>query len=183
MGGDLMRAFFSIPLFLAGIVIAGFAVQVLPGQNAAPSPVAKLPQSDLIPGAPAPSDKAMDFPLSQLTAAFKDMDAKQLQSLRILEGGKHNINIRRLTGPERSLKHPAITDVWVVLEGSGTLVTGGELVNATKDSRGEESGSAIVGGFEREIKTGDVIFIPPGVPHAVKETRQITYLNIRYDVK
>ena len=147
------------------------------------TPGQKMPESGLVAGFTAPAGNAVDFPLAQLLAANKDMDAKQMQSLRILEGGKYNINIRRLKEGERSLIHPSITDIWVVTEGSGILVTGGELVNGTKDARGEQTGTGIRGGTERTIKAGDVIFIPPGVAHAVKETKQITYLNIRFDVK
>jgi len=163
-----------------GLSLIVFVAAIAQAQTPA---AAKLPESGLVAGMLAPADKAVDFPLAQLLAADKDMDAAQRQSLRIIEGGKYNINIRRLKEGERSLVHPSITDVWVVTEGSGILVTGGELVNATKDARGEQTGTAIRGGTERMIKTGDVIVIPPGVAHAVKETKQITYLNIRFDVK
>jgi hypothetical protein len=36
------------------------------------------------------------------------------------------------------------------------------------------------GGDERFITVGDMIFIPAGVPHGMKETRSITWLNIRF---
>ena len=48
---------------------------------------------------------------------------------------------------------------------------------------GEFSGSGIKGGVEREIKAGDLVFIPPGVPHGIKQSNAITYLNIRFEVK
>jgi len=35
-------------------------------------------------------------------------------------------------------------------------------------------------GVERVIKPGDVIFIPPGVPHAIRQTTGISYLNIHF---
>ncbi len=143
----------------------------------------KLPESGLVGGFVAPLDRAVDFPLAQLLAANRDMDAKKIQSLRLLEGGKFTVNIRRITAGERSLLHPAITDIWVVTEGSGVMVTGGEMIDAKRDARGEQTGTGIRGGTERTIKAGDVIYIPPGVAHAVKETKQITYLNIRFDVK
>jgi mannose-6-phosphate isomerase-like protein (cupin superfamily) len=131
----------------------------------------------------APVDKAADFPLADLQASYKDMDAKKLLTLRLVEGGKYNVNIRRLTSPERPLVHPKTADVWVVTEGSGTLVTGGELVEATRSANGDSSGSSIRGGVERVIKTGDVVFIPAGLSHGVKDTKGITWLNIRFDTK
>ena len=73
--------------------------------------------------------------------------------------------------------------MWVVREESGTLVTGGTLVDAKTSANGDMTGSAITGGVERVIKTGDVVFIPAGVAHGVKQSRSITWLNIRFDTK
>ena len=131
----------------------------------------------------APVDKAADFPLADLLATYKDMDAKKLLTMRLVEGGKYNVNIRRLSTAERPLVHPKTADVWVVTEGSGTLVTGGELVDSTRSATGDLSGSSIRGGIERVIKAGDVVFIPAGLSHGVKETKGITWLNIRFDTK
>jgi mannose-6-phosphate isomerase-like protein (cupin superfamily) len=147
---------------------AGFAQATAPGVIAPTS---------------APTDKAVDFPLSDLQATYKEMDAKKLLTTRLLEGGKYNVNIRRITGAEMALMHTKTTDVWVVTEGSGTLVTGGQLVNAKGVGTDNMSGTSIRGGVERVIKAGDVVFIPAGVPHGVKETKQITWLNIRFDTK
>ena len=131
----------------------------------------------------APTDKAVDFPLAEIEATFKEMDAKKLATMRLLEGGRYNVNIRRLIGSESALVHSKTADVWVVREGSGTLVTGGTLVDPKVNANGDLSGSAIQGGVERVIKTGDVVFIPAGVPHGVKESKSITWLNIRFDTK
>jgi mannose-6-phosphate isomerase-like protein (cupin superfamily) len=109
------------------------------------------------------------------------MDARRLLTMRLIEGGKYNVNIRRLSSPERPLIHQKTADVWVVTEGSGTLVTGGELVDPTRSAAGDQSGASIRGGVTRAIKTGDVVFIPAGLAHGVKETTGVTWLNIRFD--
>ncbi|MBM63509.1 MAG: hypothetical protein CL484_11235 [Acidobacteria bacterium] len=79
--------------------------------------------------------------------------------------------------------HPRTTDVYVVREGSGVLVTGGQIV----DERGEpvdgQRGAAIRGGVERRISAGDLIFIPAGVAHGIRDTKGITWFNIRFDTK
>ena len=99
------------------------------------------------------------------------MDAKKLQTLRMLEGGRYNVNIRRITDAETGLVHPDTADVWVVTEGSGTLTTGGRL-----------EGGKIIGGEAHQIKAGDVEYIPAGVPHGVSRVSgSITWLNIRFD--
>lgn len=120
---------------------------------------------------PAPSDRAVPFHLETLQQYLRDMDAKQLATLRMLEGGRYNVNIRRIRDAETALVHPVTVDLWVVLEGSGTITTGGTLVNGK-----------IVGGESRPLKVGDVEFIPAGVPHGVSGVNgSITWLNVRWD--
>jgi mannose-6-phosphate isomerase-like protein (cupin superfamily) len=133
----------------------------------------------------APTDTAVDFTQAALKGEFEEMATKKLATVRLLEGGAYNLNIRRLAGAETALVHGKKTDVWVVREGEGTLVTGGELVDPRKGTEeGDASGRSIRGGVERIIKTGDVIFIPAGVPHGIREVKgQIVFLNIRFDTK
>jgi len=119
----------------------------------------------------APTDHSVAIPLGRLQQYYKDMDGKKQQTLRMLEGGRYNVNIRRITNAETALVHPDTADVWVVTEGAGTLTTGGKL-----------EGGKIVGGESHPIKVGDVEFIPAGVPHGVSGvTGSITWLNIRFD--
>jgi mannose-6-phosphate isomerase-like protein (cupin superfamily) len=133
---------------------------------------------------PAPTDKAVDFPLAALEAVARDITAKGLITQRVLDGGVFSINVRHIAGSETALQHGRITEVWVVREGSGTVATGGTLIDPVPGaSPGEFSGRAIRGGVERVIKAGDLVFIPPGVPHGIKESTSITYLNIRFEAR
>jgi len=100
------------------------------------------------------------------------MDAHKLSTLRMIEGGKYNVNIRRITNAETALAHPNTIDLWVVLEGSGTMTTGGR-IDAGK----------IVDGQSTPLNVGDVYFVPAGVPHGVSGVAgSITWLNVRWDV-
>jgi mannose-6-phosphate isomerase-like protein (cupin superfamily) len=117
----------------------------------------------------APTDRALDFQLASLQAEFADMKAEKRASTRLVEGGSFSMNARYLTGAEAPQIHKTITEFYFVRDGSATLVTGGAIVN-----------NAIRGGVERVIKPGDVVFIPPGVPHMIRETTGISYLNIHF---
>ena len=120
----------------------------------------------------APTDHAVPISREKLNQYLKDMDAKKLATLRMIEGGKFNVNIRRITNAETALVHPVTVDVWVIIEGSGTLTTGGRIENGK-----------IVGGTSHVLKVGDVEFIPAGLPHGVSGVNgNITWLNIRWDV-
>jgi len=119
----------------------------------------------------APTDHTVAIPKEQIAQYFKDMDDRKLQTLRMLEGGKYNVNVRRITNAETALVHPKTIDLWVILEGSGTLTTGGTI----QDGK-------IVGGQSHTIKAGDVEFIPPTVAHGVSGVQgSLTWLNIRWD--
>src|SRR3981081_1515429 len=97
----------------------------------------------------APLDRAISIPKEKLAQYLKDMDAKQLQTLRMIEGGKINVNMRRIRNAETALIHPKTVDVWVVLDGGGTLTTGGKIENGK-----------IVGGQAHALKGGDGEVIP-----------------------
>src|SRR5436190_4975173 len=119
----------------------------------------------------APTDRAVAIPTEKLAQHLKDMDAKKLQTLRMIEGGKFNINIRRITNAETALIHPNTTDLWVVLEGSGTLTTGGIVENGK-----------FAGGESHPLNAGDVTYLPAGLPHGVSGANgTITSLNVRWD--
>jgi len=122
----------------------------------------------------APLDQSVDFPRTKLVELYREIEAENISTTRLLEGGEYNVNIRHVENvtPDsyRTLTHPDTIDVWVVQEGSGTLVTGGVVGEDNRHS----------GGDERFITVGDLIFIPAGMPHGMKETRSITWLNIRF---
>lgn len=120
----------------------------------------------------APIDRAVPMPKKTLAKYLKDMGAKKLSTLRMIEGGKFNVNIRRIRNAETALVHPNTIDLWVVLEGSGTMTTGGKIENGK-----------ITGGESNPLKVGDVYFVPAGVPHGVSGVNgNITWLNVRWDV-
>ena len=76
------------------------------------------------------------------------------------------IGIRR-TVPTRSELHAAFADVWYVLDGSATLVTGGAIVDGADTGPGEVRGRRITGGVSRPLGAGDFAVVPAGVPHWV----------------
>jgi mannose-6-phosphate isomerase-like protein (cupin superfamily) len=131
----------------------------------------------------APTDKAIDLTQEDLAAVVKEMPGKNLATTRLLEGGFYSVNIRRLTGPETAHVHPASLTIYVVREGSGTLVTGGTIV----DARGQavpdnRPGDDLKGGAERTIKTGDIIVTPPGVPHLIRDVKEpLVFMNLIFE--
>ena len=91
------------------------------------------------------------------------------------------------------IAHSDITEIYHVMEGSGTLVTGGTLENPTPAEPDSPTvailngpstrGGAIRNGVSQRIGPGDVVVIPPNTPHWFSEvaTDQIVYLIVRMD--
>lgn len=67
--------------------------------------------------------------------------------------------------------HTRDTDVFYILEGTATFVTGGTPVDQTLVSPNEYHAKSITGGTEHHLAKGDVIIIPHGTPH------QFTVIN------
>ena len=99
------------------------------------------------------------------------------------------ISVRRRSGagePQYAIIHPFSTEIYYVIEGTGTLVTGGtlELPLAPSADPDVVRSKAIKDGMTRRVAKGDVIVVPPGTPHwfsAIDGT--ITYLESRVRVK
>jgi len=61
--------------------------------------------------------------------------------------------------------HEQYADVFLVLRGKATLVTGGTVPEAKTVSPGEIRGAAVQGGTQTSLTKGDVVHIPAKVPH------------------
>jgi len=86
----------------------------------------------------------------------------------------------RRTAPGEVEIHDRDTDIFYLLEGSATFVTGGKAVEPRSIAPGETRAKAITGGEERKLNKGDVIVIPKGIPHWFKE---VNGLLLYYVVK
>ena len=76
----------------------------------------------------------------------------------LLETSGYKIDAGRRKGPGAPEIHEREVDVMRVVEGSATVVTGGEI-----------RGDRIEGGESRRVDEGDVLAIPSGVPHQFVE--------------
>ena len=66
--------------------------------------------------------------------------------------------------------HDKTNHVFIIVDGEGTFVTGGKLVNAKVISPGQTRADGIEGGVEHRLSKGDVITIPANTPHWWKDT-------------
>jgi glc operon protein GlcG len=84
-------------------------------------------------------------------------------------GGNYMVHASRREAPGMAEIHTKDADIVYVLDGTATLVTGGAAVEAKTTAPDELRGKSITGGETRQLKKGDVIIVPAGVPHWFKE--------------
>ena len=84
---------------------------------------------------------------------------------RILRLGPYTVNIEhRLPLTQAAAVHDKDAELFYVIDGSATLVTGGQLVSPTRNGD-NLTGTAIQGGTSQKMSKGDFMLIPQGVPH------------------
>jgi uncharacterized protein GlcG (DUF336 family) len=81
------------------------------------------------------------------------------------------VNANRRDGAGVAELHRFDTDIFYVLEGSASVVTGGNIVDSHEVAPGEIRGSALQGGTTYRIAKGDVLRISNGVPHWFKSVQ------------
>ena len=74
-----------------------------------------------------------------------------------------NLEYRASVGP--AAVHEKEAELMYVVDGSGTITTGGTLVNQTRANPANLTGTGIDGGTQQKIAKGDFIFIPENTPH------------------
>ncbi len=148
-------------------------------------------------GSVKPSAPAAHVPAADLEAAWKDAIAQKRIDIPVLtsEAGAHNVEvaIAHVAAPILPVTHDKVTEMYYVLEGAGTHVSGGTMTNprrnetpgGTVGAAGPTmTGDSIQGGLARRVGKGDYIIIPAGTPHAWTELeggRPVTYVDIRID--
>ena len=91
-----------------------------------------------------------------------------------------------------AIAHDQTTETYIIVSGSGTLVTGGKIVNGNRSAPDSEvtrvlngpscSGPTVGTVVKKVVKTGDIIVIPAGVPHGWTDiTDHVDYLSVRPD--
>ena len=121
------------------------------------------------------------------------------QQIRDVEIGKAHVGVGVVyrgkldkPAPNSVAEHDLVSEVYHVIEGSGTLLTGPDIQNMQRRPATLETvrlfngpgnnGSAIRNGATHELKPGDVMVIPAGTGHQfTKIDDHITYLMIRLD--
>lgn len=99
------------------------------------------------------------------------------------------VSVRRRSSSvtQYAVVHPFSVEVYRILEGSGTLVTGGLLELPLAESTNPNvirSVHGISGGLARIVSAGDVLVLQPGTPHwfSAIDGESVTYMETRIQI-
>ena len=171
-------------------VLLGTSVAVVALMAQSPQPTCKHCQATYIPKSEldAYTAKAIKYNLVD-------------QQVRSVDIGKSQVGIGMVTRPKLDpgsvrkgavAEHEQVSEVYYVIEGTATLLTGPELVNAVKRPDNEKtvrlqngpgwSSDSITNPQVNHLKPGDMIVIPAGTGHLFTEIPDhITYMMVRID--
>ena len=118
--------------------------------------------------APTPTDrtKAHVFSAADLAAAIAKLPTdRPASSVRVFTLTPYNVAVeRRLPREQGASLHEAQAELFYVIEGSATLLTGGKLLGETRNGT-NLSGKSIEGGVRQTFGKGDFLLVPSGIPH------------------
>jgi len=113
-----------------------------------------------------------------------------IKATNVPGGHKASLALLRRTKPETTaLVHDYVTEIYQIVEGAGTLVTGGTLEDPkendlTRLNAGMSHTGVHRGGDTRRVRANDVIIVPAGTAHRFSELDgPITYLVYRFEPK
>jgi mannose-6-phosphate isomerase-like protein (cupin superfamily) len=120
------------------------------------------------PAAPPPTDraKATHFTAADLQAALAKLSPdRPAASVRVFSLDLYNVAVeQRQPRPQGASLHEAQAELFYVIEGSATMVTGGTIPDGKRNGTNIQ-GASIEGGTRIVFNKGDFIMVPSGVPH------------------
>ena len=146
----------------------------------------------------APPTTATDITRAESMRVLASMDPNGVadQQIRVVDIGKYNVAVgilhRSGKAKQTAISHSQVTEIYYVIDGAGTFVTGGTIGNAAAAPADgatvkvlvgpSTTGPTIEGGQQRRIGPGDIIVVPPGVAHWFSAIeKDLDYLVFRVD--
>jgi mannose-6-phosphate isomerase-like protein (cupin superfamily) len=117
--------------------------------------------------APAPKVYASAADVTALMANAKNTRKPDQANLSqpIVSAAPYSANLEYRVGNQNASVHEREAEMFYVVDGAGTLVTGGKLREERRTNPANLSGTGIDGGQRRRIAKGDFAMVPENTPH------------------
>jgi mannose-6-phosphate isomerase-like protein (cupin superfamily) len=142
---------------------------------------------------------ATDITAAEIRAVIDHPTGGADRLIKAVDMGRYNVGVGVLKrGPTKpgapvgAINHTNITEVYYIISGSGTMLTGGVVVDVKAAAADSEIVRVAVGpsnqgtfkepAQRRRVSAGDMVIVPPGVFHGFDEvTTGIEYVVVRPD--
>ena len=85
---------------------------------------------------------------------------------RLVQFPPYAVNIEhRVPVAQSASVHETDAELFYVIDGGATLVTGGTLIEPTRNGANLTSTKGVAGGVSQKLSKGDFVMVPAGVPH------------------
>jgi uncharacterized protein GlcG (DUF336 family) len=101
-----------------------------------------------------------------------DVAERFAQGGLLLDTAGYKVDAGRREAPGEVEYHEHTVDVMHIVEGNATVVLGGEMRDVREVAPGELRAAGVEGGERRDLRPGDVLAIPRGVPHQFVDVSQ-----------
>ena len=135
-----------------------------------------------------PDDKVgVYYSAADVNAAVAKLPKNPLASVPVFKMGPFNVNVEHRLGmpaaAQQASVHAKDAELFYMIDGTATLVTGGELTDPTPNGI-DQRGSGIKGGKAQKMSKGDFMMVPAGVPHWFTDIQgNITEFSLHLPVK
>ena len=120
-------------------------------------------------GSPAAAMKtfASSSDVAALIAKAKSerKENQPIVAMPILQLAPYNANLEYRASVGPAAVHEKEAEMFYVIDGSATLVTGGKLVKESRTNAENLTGTGIEGGNPRQVAKGDFVIVPENTPH------------------
>jgi mannose-6-phosphate isomerase-like protein (cupin superfamily) len=146
-----------------------------------------------------PPKIATDITAADVQTVLADPKGGGDRQMKVVDMGKYNVSVGVLHrgktnpgAPVGAINHEHVTEVYYVISGSGTLLTGGTVENTKALPADGEIVKVAVGpsnqgvfkqaAQSRKVGPGDIIIIPAGVYHGFTDVADhVDYVSVRPD--
>ena len=101
--------------------------------------------------------------MAKAKAERKPDQANLAQSM--IQLAPYNVSLEYRAAVANAAVHETEAELFYVVDGAATLVTGGKLTNETRTNAQNLTGNGIEGGVTRRVAKGDFVMVPENTPH------------------
>jgi len=97
----------------------------------------------------------------------------------------YSVNMEHRLMSQAAAIHETEAEFFYVIDGAGTVLTGGKLVGEQRTNAENLTGTGIEGGVSKKVSKGDWIMVPAGIPHQYPavESGGLTLMSIHLPKK